>query len=270
MVKIRLLIIAVGAITIWLLFQLPKVVIENEVTLTGATVRDSIAANPSGHVEVPTELRRAIAEVKKEYANSTEKEKNAIFADSLSNLYRAANQFDSAAWYAERASETRNTVDSWMKTADNYYQAYTLALTPEGQKAYGSKAQEYYGKVLESDPDNLEARTKMAMTYLTSSNPMQGIMMLRDVLQKDPKNELALFNMGMLSVQSGQYDRAVERLEELVEINPGHIQGQLLLGVALMNLGEKERAKAQLEKVKQMDKDPAVQATVDSYLEDLK
>jgi len=44
----------------------------------------------------------------------------------------------------------------------------------------------------------------------------------------------------------------------------------LLLGVALMNLGEKDRAKAQLEKVKQMDKDPAVQATVDSYLNDLK
>ena len=74
----------------------------------------------------------------------------------------------------------------------------------------------------------------------------------------------------MLSIQSGQYDRAVERLEELVEINPEHIQGQLLLGVALMNLGEKERAKAQLEKVKQMDKDPAVQATVNSYLKDLK
>ena len=164
MLKIRLLIIAVCAITIWLLFQLPKVVIENEGTLTAATVRDSIVANPSDHVQVPTELRRAIAEVKKEYGNSTVKEKNAIFADSLSNLYRAANQFDSAGWYAEQASEFFKSPESWMKTADNYYQAYTLALTPESQKAFGSKAQEYYGKVLESDPENLDARTKMAMT----------------------------------------------------------------------------------------------------------
>jgi hypothetical protein len=37
-----------------------------------------------------------------------------------------------------------------------------------------------------------------------------------------------------------------------------------------MNLGDKVKAKAQFEKVKQMDKDPAVQATVDSYLKDLK
>ena len=99
---------------------------------------------------------------------------------------------------------------------------------------------------------------------------MQGIAMLREVLEKDPKNELALFNMGMLSIQSGQYDRAIERLKELVAINPSHIQGQLLLGLAFMNSGDKESARAQFEKVKEMDKDPAVQATVDSYLKDLK
>jgi Flp pilus assembly protein TadD len=74
----------------------------------------------------------------------------------------------------------------------------------------------------------------------------------------------------MLSIQSGQYERAIERLEELIKINPAHIQGQLLLGLAWMNSGEKEKARKQFEKVKQLDKDPAVQATADSYLKDLK
>ena len=74
----------------------------------------------------------------------------------------------------------------------------------------------------------------------------------------------------MLSIQSGQYDKAVERLDTLVKINPSHTQAQLLLGIAWMNLGDKVKARAQFEKVKQMDKDPAVQATVDSYLKDLK
>jgi tetratricopeptide (TPR) repeat protein len=270
MLKTRLLILAVCAISIWLLFQLPKVVIENEGTLSRTSVQDSITSNLPEHVKAPSEIRRAIAALKKEYNKSAEKEKNAIFADSLATLYQAANQFDSAAWFAERASEVFNSVKSLMKAADNYYQAYTLAVSQEKQRALGSKAQEYYGKVLEREPENLEARTKMAMTYLTSSNPMQGIMMLREVLAKDPKNELALFNMGMLSIQSGQYDRAIERLGELVAINPEHVQAQLLLGVALMNSGDKERARAQFEKVKEMDNDPAVQATVDSYLKDLK
>jgi cytochrome c-type biogenesis protein CcmH/NrfG len=108
------------------------------------------------------------------------------------------------------------------------------------------------------------------MTYLNSDNPMQGIMMLREVLATDPNNELALFNMGMLSIQSGQNERALERLDKLVKINPAHIQGQLLLGIAMMNSGDRKGARAQFEKVKQLDKDPAVQATVDSYLKDLK
>jgi tetratricopeptide (TPR) repeat protein len=219
---------------------------------------------------VPAETRALIGEVKKAYDESTEKEKNAIFADSLANLYRAANQFDSAGWYAEQASAYYNHTESWIKTADNYYQAYTLALNEENQRKMAAKAQEYYGKVLERDPGNVEVKTRMAMTYLTSPNPMQGITMLREVLAADPRNELALFNMGMLSIQSGQYDRAVERLEELLAVNPEHIQGQLLLGVALMNSGERERARVQFEKVKEMDRDPAVQATVDSYLKDLK
>ncbi len=269
MVKTRILLIAICALSIWLLFQLPKVVIKNEGRLTGATVQDSIASNPSAHIEVPGEIRQAIASLKKQYAEEAGNEKNAIFADSLATLYRLANQFDSAGWYAGKASAFFSNPTGWMKAADNYYQAYTLALNPERQREYASKAQEYYGKVLDDDPENLEAKTKMAMTYVTSSNPMQGIMMLREVLVKDPRNELALFNMGMLSLQSGQYDRAAERLKELVEINPDHTQGQLLLGVALMNNGERDAARTQFEKVKQMEPDPAVQATVDSYLKEL-
>jgi Flp pilus assembly protein TadD len=99
---------------------------------------------------------------------------------------------------------------------------------------------------------------------------MQGITMLREVLKDDPKNESAMFNLGMLSIQSGQYERAVERLKELIEINPNHVQGQLLLGIAYMNLKDNRSAREQFEKVKKMNSDPAVQATVDSYIKDLK
>ena len=81
---------------------------------------------------------------------------------------------------------------------------------------------------------------------------------------------MALFNLGMLSIQSGQNDKAIDRLKELVTINPNHTQGQLLLGIAWLNKGEKVKAKEQFQKVKNMDKDPSVQATVDSYLQDLK
>ena len=222
------------------------------------------------HTQAPEDLLKSIKSVRAQFLSNAGNEKNAIFADSLANLYLEAGQFDSAAWFAEEASTFFNTIESRIKAGDMYYQAYTFAVDQSKQNSLAAKAQEFYEKVLEAQPENLDVKTKMAMTYVSSASPMKGIMMLREVLAQDPKNEMALFNMGMLSIQSGQYDKAVERLQELVVINPSNTQARLLLGIALMNVGDKAGAKEQFEKVKQQDNDPAVQATVDSYLKDLK
>ena len=271
MIKTRIILLVASAVLIWLIFQLPKAVVENEASMTADSegAADTVSSHIQSHSKAPEAVQARIKEFRALYAQGSEKEKNAIFADSLATLYRKANRFDSAAWFAEDASKVFKTTASWTKAGDNYYQAYTLALDQNRQGLMATKAQEFYAKVLEAEPANLEVKTKMAMTYLTSPNPMQGITMLREVLAKDPKNELALFNMGMLSIQSGQHDRAIERLTELVKVNPNHVQGQLLLGIAWMNKGEKELAREQFEKVKKMDNDPAVLATIDSYLKDL-
>jgi outer membrane protein len=270
MLRTRLIILAVCAIVIWLLFMLPKAVVENESEMTTAQTSDSVTSHIQSHADIPSDVRDRIANIRKNFTAGASNQKNAIFADSLAHLYNTANQYDSAAWFAEEASKFFNTTDSWIEAGNNYYQAYTLAIDGSKQQLYASKAQEYYGKVLKKDPGNLDVKNNLAMTYITTSNPMQGIRMLMDVLKQDPKNEQALFNMGMLSIQSGQHDRAIARLEDLLKVNPTHIQGNLLLGLAYMNSGDKAKAREQFEKVKQMDKDPAVQATVDSYLKDIK
>lgn len=260
--------IVVSALVITGLFLLPKVVVENENKLTVESKDSVTKADP--HTNTPEELLKAIAQLRSSYQETAENEKKAIFADSLASLYGQAGKFDSAGWYSEQAAQFFNNEKSLVKAGDNYYQAYTFALDAEKQGYLAEKTREQFSKVLERNPKNLEAKTKMAMTYLSSPSPMQGILMLREVLKEDPKNQLAMFNLGMLSIQSGQYDKAIERLTELVELNPAHIQGQLLLGIAYINTGDKKRARQQFEKVKEMDKDPAVQSAADSYLKDLK
>jgi Flp pilus assembly protein TadD len=270
MLKTRILLIVISAVVIWLIFLLPKIVVHNE---EGSLNRTDSAA-PSKPQEVHNTASEntltAIRAVRSQFVPGLSNEKNAIFADSLATLYLEAGKFDSSAWFAEEASKFFNNTESWQKAGDSYYQAYTFALEAGKQGQMASKAQEFYGKVLKNNPKNHDVKTKLAMTYLSSPSPMQGITLLREVLAEDPKNELALFNMGMLSIQSGQYDRAVERLTELIAVNPNHTQGQLLLGIAWMNKGDKQKAREQFETVKKMEKDPAVQATVDSYLKDLK
>lgn len=267
MLKIRIILVVASAIVIWLLFLLPKFVVENDEQM-GANEMPESSEDPHG--TTPAAIRESINSLNAQYLGASEKEKSAIFADSLANLYTQAGQFDSAAWFAEKAASFLKNTESLIKAGNSFYDAYTFALDPKKQNEMAEKTRYFLGKVLEAEPGNLEAKTKIAMTYLSSQNPMQGIMMLREVLAEDPTNEQAMFNMGMLSIQSGQFDRAIERLTEFVSLYPNHIQGQLLLGVAYMNLDDDEKAKEQFERVKKMDTDPAVQAAVESYLKDLK
>lgn len=268
MTKTRIILVLVTIALVWLMFLLPKVVVENESQLKEEAPAES-NSTAAAHSEVPATITEAIKATRGQFLSGASNEKNAIFADSLRKLYTQAGQFDSAAWFASEAATFFKTTESFLHAGNSYYEAYTFAMGQEKQQEMAAKAREYLEKVIASDPNNLDAKSKIALTYVSSS-PMQGITMLREVLTEDPKNEFALFNMGMLSIQSSQYTRAVDYLQRLIEVNPNHLQGQLLLGVAYMNSGDKTKAKAQFEKVKQLDKDPAVQATADSYLKDLK
>jgi tetratricopeptide (TPR) repeat protein len=267
MLRNRIILAGIALVLIVLLYSLPKVVVKGE---DQGMAGDSLAIpTPAPHALPTASLQQAIGRIRAEFTRTASGEKNAIFADSLADLYQEAGKFDSAAWFADRAAAFFNTMESWIRAGDSYYNAYTFAMDPLKQSELAERAREYFNKILKQNPGNLEVKSKLAMTYLTSSSPMQGITLLREVLAEDPKNESALFNLGMLSIQSGQYDRAIERLTELTIINPGHVQAQLLLGVAFMNRGNKKMAREQFEKVKQLDADPAVQATADSYLQDL-
>ena len=269
MLRTRIILVAASALLGAALFFLPKAVVENESQLQSAgETKSTLPASP--HVQTAPSVRQHINRLRTRYLSPLPEEKNAIFADSLASLYNKAGLFDSAVWFAERANAFFKTDESLLKAGNACYDAYTFAIDGEKQKMLAEKTREWFGKVLEKYPDNFEVKTKMAMTYFSSSSPMKGVALLREVLEKDPKNELALFNMGMLSIQSTQYGKAVEWLERLIAVNERHLQGQLLLGVAFLNLGEKAKARQQFEKVTKMDNDPSVQATVDSYLEELK
>lgn len=94
-----------------------------------------------------------------------------------------------------------------------------------------------------------DAKAKMAMTLTYGSNPMEGIMMLRDVLVSDPENETALFNLGILAITSGQYDKAIERFEKLLQISPENIEANFYMGFCLNEMGKTSEAAPYLEKV---------------------
>ncbi len=272
MLRTRIILVISAAVLVALLFSLPKVVVENDAEEIDSAEKSESALAPSNahDDEIDTDIAVNIERLKENLGVAENIEKSITFADSLAMLYLKANKYDSAAKFFEIIAEKQPSEANWLKTGDTYYEAYGFAMDRAKQEFLGEKAREYFNKVLEESPDNLSAKNKLAMTYLSTKNPMQGIMMLREILEDNPKNEQAMFNLGILSMQSGQHDRAVERFSKLVQLYPNNTQAQFFLGVSYIEIGNKEKAKEQFTLVKSLDDDPAVQATADSYLEELK
>jgi len=276
MLQKRILLTVSAIVLTFLLFLLPKVVVENdesEVTSNEAgTESDTNSKRTSNFdhgVELDENLLRQISHLRESLNNSEINEKSITFADSLVILFRQGGKLDSTAKYLEWKALNFPNEENMLNAGLGYYEAFGFAVDHNKLNYLGDKARTYLNQILENHPDRLDLKSKIAMTYVSSSNPMQGILMLREVVEIDPENVEAIFNLGLLSRQSGQFEKAVERFEKLISIDKSNIQARFLLGLSHLDLENESAAKKHFEIIKNTATDPAVIATVDGYLNEI-
>ena len=259
------LLLAVG------MYFLPKVVVENEQTDEPAMESSAdIAPVAAAHQrEVPDSEAEKITLFKEEFKKAENPEKSANFADSLAITFANLNFHDSAAYYAVQALELNTTDERLINAANYHFEAFNYAVELEEKEYWGQLSRKYYQSALENNTQLYDEKAKMALTYLPTQ-PMQGVMLLREVVEAAPNNRLALYNLGLLSLQSRQFDKAVERFETLVNAYPDDIEGQFYLGVAYFESGASAQAKGQFQKLQGLDISPEMRSNLESYLNELK
>ncbi len=273
MLKSRIIILVIAIILVIGLFLLPKIVVDNEneqlaeadsaEVSNETTPKNDVGTNAQHQSGITEEMQQQINSLRNSYLSAESEEKSAIFADSLAVLFKEASKLDSAAKYTELATNNLEAV------GDAYYDAFSFAVDAQKANELGEKVRFYYQKLLSNDASRLDIKTKIAMTYVSTDNPMSGIMMLREVLESDPNNEDALFNLGVLSIQSGQYKNAIERFDQLLKNHPDNEQAMFYLALSYFNDGQRPKAKALFEKIKNTSNDEQVLAAVESYLNEL-
>ncbi len=284
MQKSFIAIIVIALATIGGLYSLPKVVVSNEKKTLQQPTKENPAATANRDKNVkadaPTvsenhseslspEQQKVIGNLRDVYTKS--KGKNKIkSADELMLQFVKYNRYDSAAHYAEEVVRIEPSENNLMKAGGLYYEAFTYSLHEDKTAKLGEKAREIYQKVLDKNPNNLLAKTNMAMTYTATKTPMQGIMMLRDVIAEEPDYEPALFSLGILSIKSNQFGKAVDRFKKILKNNPSNTKAALNLGYCLTELDRKEEAKQVLEQVLALSKDPQDKATANEILSKIK
>ncbi|MBO0938998.1 tetratricopeptide repeat protein [Fibrella sp. HMF5335] len=270
------------------LYSLPRWVVQNKTKQignapgghsTGTPVADSmnVVANTGTKDESSIEHNQPLTPVQQKqveglqqaYATATPNVRQGA-AQRLVAFFRSVSRFDSAAHYTDVIAQLAPTEQNLLRAGDQYFEAYGFAVDEKKVAYLGQKTRELYQKALEKNPNLLAAKANMAMTYVNTQTPMQGIMLLREVLQQDPTNELALFNLGMLSMRSGQYSKAIDRFRQILVNDPANRRAQFYLGVSLVETNQKEEARKVLADVKANEKDPQIQAAIKELEERVK
>ena len=282
--KFVLLVVLLAASLTVGLYTLPTVVVQNENKQIGGghatqtpgtnqagTGSSGVAGSGEAVHEKPLspEQQKQLKTLQTEFAESNATQKESV-GEKLIALLRDVTRYDSAAYYADVLARAQPTERNLLRAGDSYFEAYTFAVDAKKTAFLGDKTRDFYGQALAKNPDLLSAKANMAMTYVNTDNPMQGIMLLREVIKQDPTNELALFNLGLLAMRSNQHEKAVERFRQILVNNPSSRKAQFYLGISLAEAGQKEEAKQVLAQVKKQEKDPQILAAVREYEERLK
>ncbi len=252
------LFLTIGSIVlIVLIFQLPRVVVENE-EQAGLGGNHSIGINPLD--------RQAINSLTVALATIGDIEKKANFAASLAGLYLKYQMTDSAAKVADWILSVDSAYS--LRSAAIYYRAFMIGGSGAAEAA--RKAAGLFERLSAESPEDLSLKNKWAMTLTATESPMNGIMMLRGILESDPENREAIFNLGLLAMQSGQYDKAEERFRALITLSDTDHEAYFYLAIVLKELGKTEESRQVMSTFIEFENaDAALKATAESFLKEL-
>lgn len=159
-------------------------------------------------------------------------------------------------------------------------------------------------EVASVNSDPLHQKVDKAVGMVKGENPMEGIMLLREVLEEDSTYVPAIYWLGSFSVESGQLDKAEERFKKVVQLDPeyvdaywqlGHIAlesadyyeaidhfkrvleldpeeyngAHFFLGKTYATIGQKRDAISSFRSYKKLNTDTVIEKRVDDFIEEL-
>ena len=218
---------------------------------------------------VPEEVKNNFTSLEKKLAEASADQRKEILLE-LADAYFAYKQYAVAGLlYLEQSEKEASNTLLYVKAGDAFREAYRSVSDSNVTPILVDKAKSSYEKAMELDPKNLDAKTGVATCYVDASqDPMQGIMLLREVVAADPENVNANLNLGMFSMKSGQFDKAISRFETVVKKQPS-AENYAMLAESYEQSGNKEGAIKALKKAKEYIIDPQILNGVDEYIKKL-
>ncbi|MEO7923701.1 MAG: tetratricopeptide repeat protein [Chitinophagaceae bacterium] len=163
----------------------------------------------------------------------------------------SAHAFEPYAWYTAEAARLENSEKNLTFAAHLFLENLQADEVVQRRQWKAVQAKDLFERSLKINPSNDSAKVGLGACYLfgnISSNPMEGILKIREVAEKDSNNTYAQFMLAKGSVLSGQYDKAISRLESVNRMRPADIDAILLLAEVYERTNNKDKAVQWYEK----------------------
>ena len=192
----------------------------------------------------------------------------------LATFWRdSAKAFLPAAYYTAEAAKLENIEKNLTFAAHLFLDNLRGQEDEQLRKWMATNAKELFERALKLNAANDSAKVGLGSTYMfgnISKNPMEGILMIRDVAEKDPHNMYAQMMLGVGGVMTGQFDKAIDRFKKVVDHQPANIEAVLNLAEAYEQKGDKASAIAWYERSKQLIQNPVIEKELDKRINSLR
>ena len=162
----------------------------------------------------------------------------------LSGYWYRAQQLAVAGGLAEQVAEVENTDSAWSVAGGTFFNGLVGAQDPKVRAYCAEHAVKAFESAASLNPANVAHRVNLALVYSENpppDNPMQAVLMLRDLVNKHPDDPVVYNALGRLAIKTGQWQRAIERLEKSWTLDKSNPNTPCLLAKAYEGAGQMDK-----------------------------
>ena len=208
-----------------------------------STSPESLLSDAKAHLE-PAEAAQ-VAELEQLIEKSTGDVERVAALKRLSGLWYDLGQIPVAGTFAEQIANLENADSSWSVAGATFFNGLIASQDPVLRRFCADHAVKAFESAATLAPNKPEHRVNLALVYAENpppDNPMQAVLMLRDLETKHPDNPAVYNALGRLALKTGQWQRAVDRLEKARSLDPKNPNTPCLLAKAYEGLGNTTKA----------------------------
>ncbi|NQS90177.1 tetratricopeptide repeat protein [Patescibacteria group bacterium] len=115
-----------------------------------------------------------------------------------------------------------------------------------------NQALSFYKRVIEINPDYLNAWYELGATYMELGQYQEAIPYFQKVLKLDPNNIFAYYGLGIIYMNLKQYQLAIANLNKTLQIEHNFPETYANLGIIYYSQGQYQKAKDNFQKAKNL------------------